>query len=120
MIGCQATSGNMVLEFSSRHKKPYDTDTIMSIFHRTTGGHVSVCLKREVISDLAKWFFNPYDLQIKDVQTSAIMSEFGDIAIRWNGSGNGKKIYLGKFDRLGIANWLSLVDRDGWEGWKSK
>jgi hypothetical protein len=46
---------NVILSFHARYAHPYDDTTVVSVFHRTTNGQISVLLERGDFRDLAAW-----------------------------------------------------------------
>jgi len=45
----------MVLQLGARYARPQDDATVLSVFHRTTDGSVSVLLERDDFTVLAQW-----------------------------------------------------------------
>lgn len=113
---------NKVLQFGPRYTRPIDHTMVMSVFHRTTGGDVSVLLDDLSAKALARWLAEPAGThQINDLQTTAFFT-FQDskviVSVQWNGSRRGQKIVLSVEDVAGVHMWLmdeALTYR--WPGW---
>jgi hypothetical protein len=58
----QVANGNMILQLSPRYWPPIDNTMVMSIFHKTTDGSVSVLMDDEQAMVFAKWAAEGRDL----------------------------------------------------------
>lgn len=117
-----AGNGNMVLNFGPRYAKPVDNTMIMSVFHKTTDGSVSVLIDDLSAVALADWLdSNSLDHMIYDTQTTAyLLREFGyvHIAISWNGSGRTARITITDVQAEVLAKWLRTEALTyEWNGW---
>lgn len=118
----QSGNGNMILSFGPRYAKPLDNTMIMSVWHRTTDGAVSVLLDDLSVESLTDWLEgDECSLTINDLQTSAVMiREFGYVhfAISWHGSGRTRRITLTEVQAEALAKWLRTEALTyQWNGW---
>jgi hypothetical protein len=61
---------SVILSFHARYSRPYDDTTVVSVFHRTTNGRVSVLLEREDFRDLAAWLAQEHSPLSDDLPVS--------------------------------------------------
>jgi hypothetical protein len=115
-------NSNKVIQFGPRYTKPLDHTMVLSVFHRTTDGSVSVLLDDQAVTDLTRWLIEPAGTHtINDLQTTAFFTRQDDnviVSIQWNGSRHGQKIVLSLDDVASIHMWLmdeALSYR--WTGW---
>jgi hypothetical protein len=113
---------NKILQFGPRYTRPLDHTMIMSVFHRTTGGDVSILLDDLSVTALARWLVEPTGThQINDLQTTAFFTRQDSnviVSVQWNGSRRGQKIVLSLEDVAAVHMWLmdeALTYR--WPGW---
>jgi YD repeat-containing protein len=114
---------NMILQFGPRYRQPLDDTTIMSVFHRTTDGSVSVLLERDQFVNLGNALLaESGSHEIHDLQTTAFL-DWGPggliVRIKWNGSGRLVSVTLNSDQRATLAAILTKMAVNGWEGWKS-
>lgn len=134
-----AVDGRNLLELGPRYERlAYDDSTIVSVFHRTLGGRISVSLEREEFSRLAGWLAaeRPSRVEFENAQTTLrfergnlVLQEIGGdsvnvldgllVEVCWNGSGRFRSALLDAVGRRALLDWVADKDANGWEGWKS-
>lgn len=119
------TDGRTVLQFGPRYTRPVDDTTMLSVFHRTLDGGVGVLLEREAIPAIAEWLDDSSDeMLLRGVQTFSVWRKFpsGYITVKceWHGSGRARTVSLSARDAKSVYWWLTKIDRDGWDGWKTE
>lgn len=116
---------NLVFQLGPRYSRgPLDDTTIMSIFHRTTNGNVSILLEREEFSAMAQALNAPDGAWVHpNSQTSAkiswTLSGSAQIEIWWNGSRRERSMFLADDQFTAFRRTIDDMDARGWEGWKS-
>jgi hypothetical protein len=120
------TDGRNVLQFGPRYARlAYDDTTVISLFHRTTGGNVSVLLERYHFADFARWLAAGeriwhYEGLTHDGRFTRTEDGGMEVKIRWHSaSGTSRSVILTPGAVADLLVWVADKDTNGWEGWKS-
>lgn len=122
IVPFQLVGGNDVFQLGPRYTRPYDDTTVLSVFHRTTGGGVSWLIEEGRLAIFAEWLM-AYDVEITDIDSFLrIQREDGGTRIRCgyrSASGSRRSVLLSTAQRDRAVEWIMDKDEHGWEGWRS-
>jgi hypothetical protein len=113
---------NKIVELSGRYRQRTrnDDEVFLRVFHRTTGGPVSVALGGPAAAaTLAAWITSGEGgiRTICGTQTTAELTRHDDalhVVIGWNGSGRGHRVVLNAGLTAQVAAWLSGWATTSW------